>query len=182
MKLWKILLVVLTGIIVLFVIALFIAARSNPKQFALGRGKALRSEAKIILKSAHYNIVAYQRTQKRYSDNPDVAFNGGAPFTCKTGSHCLHYLYAVQASCENGGKPKVSRQSELALIGQSDSKLVAMGKALEQFAPICKSISQGFNVLAVGDIIEDGLFDIVSLDEAGTEIKIIQDAPGSIGK
>lgn len=94
--------------------------------------------------------------------NPTAQFS-----TCQSKSKCLHYIYALQNSCEHGGKFKVHPLSEKNLKdGLRVSLAHLQSKLSEVFLP-CKKQRKGFNLVAIGNIINRPAMDILAIDENG---------------
>lgn len=130
----------------------------------------MRVKAKAILSLVHKNMLAAKAAGK-YPDDLKAAFGEGNVISCQD---CLHYLFALQESCDTDGKLLFYPPSEAALVEDLKGTATSIRQGLDSLSFPCKPSDQGFNAFAAGMSSPNAPLDILTVGEDG-EIRVLQD-------
>jgi dephospho-CoA kinase len=131
----------------------------------------IRVKAKETLKLVHKNILAAKSAEGKYPGDLKSAFGEGDIFGCR---NCLHYIFAVQGSCDVDGKLFFYEPSEAALVDDLQGASTSIRQSLDSLSFPCKPAEQGFNAFAAGMESPNAPLDILTIGEDG-EIRVLQD-------
>jgi hypothetical protein len=157
------------GGLVFLALFLWLLSWDNRRQDAAPE-PGIRVRAKEILRAASRNLVQ-AKTGSGFPDDPRAAFEGSAAFSCEG---CLHYVFALQESCEDGGNLRFYQPSELSLSDDLKGTLTTIHQDMESLSFPCKPAAQGFNLFAAGMASPNSSMDILLVGEDG-DPRVIED-------
>jgi dephospho-CoA kinase len=131
----------------------------------------MRLKAKATLQLVHKNMQAAKAAQGRYPDDLKAAFGEGDIIGCE---NCLHYIFALQSSCDTDGKLLFYAPSEAALVEDLKGTATSIRQGLDSLSFPCKPGDQGFNAFAAGMSSPNAPLDILTVGEDG-EARVVQD-------